>query len=132
MRIENWPTTLMKMIERAEKEPFVWGQNDCCLWTADVVLAITSHDFADGLRGRYHDEDGAKAIYEGYTFEHFITSILGESIHVNFAQRGDVMMKKFETGETLGICIGAKTAFKTVSGLIQIPTLECDAAWRIE
>ncbi len=132
MRIENWPTVLMDMVEKAESEPFVWGKNDCCLWVADVVLAITSRDFAVNLRGKYSTEKEATLLYDGYTLKHLIGSILGASVSVNFAQRGDVVMCKFKAGETLGICIGAKAVFKTETGIIQVPILRCDFAWRIE
>lgn len=131
MRVENWPSVLMAMVEKAEREPFVWGKNDCCLWVADIVKAMTGKDFAEGMRGKYSTIEEAVEIYNGFSLLEYINTILENRISINFAQRGDVVMAKFPVGETLGICIGGMAAFKTLTGLIQIPMLNCDHAWRI-
>lgn len=39
--------------------PFAWGTNDCAIFAADAVKAITGADIAEDFRGQYHDEAGA-------------------------------------------------------------------------
>ena len=58
-RLPDWQDRLSALIARAHREPFVWGQRDCCLWAADAMLAITGFDPAAGLRGRYSNATGA-------------------------------------------------------------------------
>jgi hypothetical protein len=47
--------------------PFAWGTNDCALFAADAVQAITGLDIADDFRGRYSDEAGAFALIRTVT-----------------------------------------------------------------
>jgi hypothetical protein len=51
-RYEDWPQRLVAAIEAARGRPFSWGAMDCCLFAADVVLAMTGVDYAAGFRGR--------------------------------------------------------------------------------
>lgn len=46
-------------IEAAAGRPFVWGEDDCGLWVANIVLHATGLDLADGLRDRYKTALGA-------------------------------------------------------------------------
>jgi hypothetical protein len=52
--------------------PFVWGANDCALFAADAIEAMTGVDIAadfrgsDG-RGKYHDEASAFALIHSVT-----------------------------------------------------------------
>lgn len=39
--------------------PFSWGENDCALFVADGIKAITGVDIAADFRGRYRNETGA-------------------------------------------------------------------------
>ena len=45
---------------------FVWGETDCIMATCNHVLAVTGIDPAAPWRGTYHDEAGARAIYEAH------------------------------------------------------------------
>ena len=39
--------------------PFARGTNDCCMFAADAVLAMTGRDLAADWRGTYSDDRGA-------------------------------------------------------------------------
>lgn len=52
---------LTAFLERAEREPFVWGSWDCCLYPAAWVQTLTGIDPARRWRGAYDDQDGALA-----------------------------------------------------------------------
>ena len=59
-RSADWPERLADMIEQRRSEPFAWGANDCCLFPADVVRAMTGFDFAAAWRGQYDSAIGAQ------------------------------------------------------------------------
>ena len=42
--------------------PFAWGGNDCCMFPADAIEAITGEDIAADFRGRYSTEAEAFAL----------------------------------------------------------------------
>lgn len=126
-----WPSILASMIRKAEKEPFEWGVNDCCLWVSSVVRAMTGVDPAKNFRGQYHDDESANEFLGPMNLKEMVTHELGDAIDVKQAQRGDVVLRMFPMGESIGICVGERSAFKTLDGLIQVPTLSCEHAWRI-
>ncbi len=134
LKNENWPSILANQIEQAERTPFEWGVNDCCLWSATVVDAMTGVDPAKDFRGLYSTEAEAKIVLESLgtgDIKSIIVSIFGEPIGIKLAQRGDVVLAIIDGQQTVGICVGGRTAFKSLTGLIQLPTLKCDCAWRV-
>jgi len=56
-RKEYWDTREFHafLLERAIA-PFVWGANDCCLFAANGIQAMTGTDIADDFRGKYSSE----------------------------------------------------------------------------
>lgn len=67
-RKEHWATRdLHEFLVSRAHAPFVWGANDCCLFPADAVQAMTGVDLADDFRGKYSDEDSAFALIEAVT-----------------------------------------------------------------
>jgi hypothetical protein len=67
-RTKSWDTReLHEFLLARSKQPFAWGVNDCALFAADAVLAMTGVDIADDFRGKYHDEAGAWALVRAVT-----------------------------------------------------------------
>ncbi|MEO1602249.1 MAG: hypothetical protein AAFU49_17635 [Pseudomonadota bacterium] len=52
-------------IEEIMLRPFVWGESDCCLAVCDVLVARGYPDPAEGFRGVYGSERGARALTKG-------------------------------------------------------------------
>lgn len=50
-RRPNWRVYLDGLINERLRRPFAWGSNDCALFAADAVEAVTGVDPAAGLRG---------------------------------------------------------------------------------
>ncbi|HEY1723953.1 MAG TPA: hypothetical protein VGF89_00915 [Steroidobacteraceae bacterium] len=135
MRFPDWPQRLDAAIEVARSLPFAYGTHDCCLFAADVVLAVTGEDHAAQLRGTYTSEQDAQALLEQLGgLEAFVRSKLGEPIHVAMAGRGDIMLADAPPPATLsglGVCIGLRCAFADTRGLAFIPRQRCRLAWKI-
>lgn len=138
-RKHDWPERLSALISARLHEPFEWGKNDCALFAADAVLAMTGHDPAEALRGRYRTARGAKRALKriGITEladipRYFIGEIAAE-IPLKMAGRGDVILTKNDTGETmLAVCLGARCASPGPSGLVYSSTLSALSTWRIK
>jgi len=134
-RIPDWPTALADCVSRAREEPFIWGKNDCALFTCDCIMAITGRDYAEKFRGKYGTEKGAyRAIrkIEGVSsLEELATKYLGDPIPTTYAGRGDVVMTSTPTGPALGIVVNRNAAFRTPSGIEMIPPDRWEKAWRV-
>lgn len=135
----DWPEHLSKLIAERLKEPFQWGVNDCALFAADAVQAMTGNDPAKKLRGKYKTARGAKRALKRIGVESvsdiprvFISDI-AEEIPLKMAGRGDIILTENDIGEPmLAICLGARCASPGPNGLVFSPTLSAASAWRIK
>lgn len=133
-RLENWPTLLADYFSSRYDAPFVWGVNDCCLFAADGVLAITGTDIAAAYRGKYDSAIGALKILADY--DGSVIAIIDKHVKLPrttlaLARRGDLVAFEQEGEMALGICCGDRSAFPGKRGLTFRPTLKCKVAWKI-
>lgn len=134
MRKPNWPEILAAKIEAARNTPFSWGTHDCCMFSADVVLAMTGTDYAEEFRGKYTTATGATKALKKYglgSIENSLTVKFGEPVHPFKAGRGDVVLADMPTGKALGICLGEKAAFAGKDGMVLLPMNLWLCAWRV-
>ena len=132
MRAEGWPERMNAEIERLRSEPFVWGQCDCCLFSADVAMAICGIDYASEFRGKYSSKSTAARALRTFgqgTIEKAMDSRLSR---INFPRRGDVVMAVVNDGPALGICIGPYCVFKGLTGIVKINLDAIMHAWAID
>ena len=122
---------MYNMISQYKNVPFQWGKNDCALFAADVVNAITGKDYAEEFRGKYFDSESAKDILQKIgkgNLEKTMDSKF-RRIKPPYAKRGDVVLYK----NALGICTGSESFFYDVSGVIKsMKTMLTEVAWRVE
>ena len=129
-RKSDWPEQMIASIEAARMRPFVWGEHDCCLFSADVVLAMTGADLAEVIRGKYTTEKQALKLIKKQSIE----SYLDERLPVKdkrFTSRGDLVMVDGGMGNALGICVGAKIAVLELSGLTFVGFDKYIKSWEI-
>lgn len=90
------------------KVDFQWGTNDCALFAADGIEAITGIDIAEDFRGKYIDEAGALAAIKSVAGGSSIADAAAYCAEKHamkewpkplFAQRGDLVV--FENGANL-------------------------------
>lgn len=135
-RYDDWPERLAAFFAGRRRVPFVWGINDCGIFSCDAVLLITGIDLAADVRGKYRDEDGA-AIAMGGGLEEFADRVAAENhiaeIPVRMAGRGDLALHTSLAGITLGIVgmSGMEIVVPGDFGYRTLPLLECSKAWRI-
>lgn len=138
MRCQDWPEKLDKFIKDNIHKPFVYAENDCCIFAAEAIRIMTGKDIMEDIRGKY---DGKES---GYKFiKRFAEDLVGTVRKVmekhNFkeippltAQRGDVVIYETNFGDTVGICLGEKIVTPGNDGIISNSVLEGRTAWRIE
>lgn len=134
-RRENWPEAFASALSHAQSKPFVWGENDCCLFACNCIEAITGTDLARTFRG-YTTRDEAMAFIAGYGGLYQLAATICREHGVPEmpplqARRGDVVLFEGGEGGTLGICIGDKIVAPGDNGLVGYPILKALHAWRI-
>lgn len=140
-RREDWPEQLAALITDRMHTPFRWGTNDCALFAADAVLAITGTDLAAVWRGQYADEQGARSMRSasGHLASGDIVAALhdmghrhlGESVPPLMARRGDVVLVEHDAGHSLAVCVGSVAAAPGRRGLVMVERAAWRYAWRV-
>ena len=123
-------TNLNKLIAEKEHEPFQWGTWDCCIFAADIVLAMTGEDqiseFRDAYDSKYTAMVALRELGSGTLYE-TIRSKLGDPIPLTRARRGDIVFQK----KNCGVCLGSLSAFLSEDGIILSDTKFVDAIFPI-
>jgi len=133
-RFEHWPILLSKFLQEKQGSEFVWGQNDCSLFVADCINALTGFDCGAHVRGTYSDADGARKVLTdfGGMFS-MVESFLGDPRPYPMKNmRGDIVMHDFGTASCLGVIddTGRRAAFLSVNrGLIREPISNKMIVW---
>lgn len=142
-RLEDWPERLAAFVEERRAKPFRWGQNDCALFAADAVAAVTGVDLAERWRGRYSDEVTALQMGLQGASAHLATGDVGGALRdmaslcldgevaPALARRGDVLLVQHERGESLAVCIGMHAAAPGRRGVVFLPRSAWLACWRV-
>jgi hypothetical protein len=129
------------ILENAHK-PFEWGINDCCLFPANAIQAISGVDLADDFRGKYSDETSAFALIKSLTGGSTVADAAAYCAHKHelagyqhplMAKRGDLVVIK--NGDAL-ICglvhlNGRHVITVSTNGLVRLPISNVVRAWRI-
>lgn len=144
-RVQHWETRAFHnfLLARA-KTAFAWGVNDCALFAADGIQAITGVDIASDFRGKYHDKAGAMAaiatIAGGTTVadaaawcaqKHGLT----EWPRPLFARRGDLVVFENDSAELVAGLVhlsGRHIVAVAESGLFRFPISAVKRSWHYE
>lgn len=131
MKHPDWHNRLIAVIRAAEKRPFLWGEHDCCLFAADCAEAITGDNFADGWRGTYDSETGAKKalLRGGGSLEKVLAKYLDE-VPVKMAQRGDIAVVENADTRCAGVIYGGAVWVPGQDGLVCLK-IKPLSTWRV-
>lgn len=133
-RIENWPLALAAFLKSRELDSFDYGTNDCLLFSADAVLAITGIDVAAPYRGTYSSETEALALVaEHGDLPGFISHVLQLTPHNNprQARRGDVVCVDILGTVAAGVVdeTGQRCAILTELGIKRVKASAITHVW---
>jgi hypothetical protein len=132
-RLPDWHARLVALIEMRKTEPFSWGVNDCCLWAADAVMAMTGHDPAAGIRGTYSTARGAALALRRIGGMAGAGARCGAEIPPLCAQVGDVGIVSSDDSprESGAVCIGEHWLVVVKRGLGLVELHAARKAWRV-
>lgn len=130
MRLENWPKKLNEIIETARNKPFCWGENDCSLFVADCVDAITGSSHAKQYRGKYKTAKGAAGLLKKYGGIEGLVDSKFDPMPRSFARRGDIALLNLE-GSPIGIVDVNRIIAVGEKGLMFLPMNKTIKVWRV-
>lgn len=131
MRREDWVAQLWQQVNDHADAPFAWGLNDCCLFAARAIDAMTDSDLELELASQYSDEETALAYIASHgSLEAAVTSHLGEPAEGR-ALRGDVVMCANDGNPCVGVCVGSTVACMGQAGLVFLPRQDITKRWSI-
>ena len=142
-RARHWETrAFAQFLAARAKMPFAWGTNDCALFCADGILALTGVDIAAAFRGKYADEASALAAIQivcgGSTVadaaawcaaQHGLAA-WDKPLH---AQRGDLVIAQNAAGPTAALVhlSGACLVTAGEGGTVRLPLRSILRAWHV-
>lgn len=134
-RIQDWPTSFAAFLSRKSREPFAWGTNDCVMFAADAVLAITGDDPCAKFRGKYKTAKGAATLMRKHgglsSAVHAAVDALGfQKVSPFFAQRGDIALAETINGLTVIVRASNDWVGPGADGSERVLTLPL-AAWAV-
>lgn len=141
-RKPHWATRdFHAFLSRRCEIPFAWGTNDCALFAADAIEAITGTDIAAAFRGKYSDQAGALATVKEVCGGVSVVDAaawcaaqyeLEELASPLMAQRGDLVVVRNGENEIAAVVgLTGQVAAMTESGWVQLPMTDVLGAWRV-
>ena len=131
MRRLDWQERFAAFGKERAAMPFEWGRNDCCLFAADAVLAMTGEDPAASLRGYSSALAAQRLIDEAGGLQALASQALGEPVSQLMAGVGDVVLLTNEGRELLAICNGINAVAPGPDGMVVLDMAAALAAWKI-
>lgn len=130
---------LAQALAESAARPLQYGQLDCCLFAANIVLAITGRDPALDLRGQYASEREAYDLMRQRFGGGIETTVAALAQRAGFteippalAQRGDVVLAGRRRQCAAGVVdtSGRKIALFP-RRLVLVPAAQARRAWRV-
>lgn len=114
-RVTDWEKRLDDFIAKARLKPYQQHEWNCCLFARDCVQALTGTLLPAVWKGSVVDTvDGAGM----------------QRIAPTHAQRGDLVLVATPE-ETVGVCLGIKSAFVGIGGFLFLRTSRAQVAWKV-
>jgi hypothetical protein len=132
-RHADWTLRLTNFVKDKKHVPFEWGVNDCCLFVADMTIAITGVDPAATFRGTYKTELGAMKALKKQGFddvEAVLNGAFGSTVSRLDVRRGDVVLFENAGRDIAGVMFGEVLAPGNF-GIETFSPLVIKKVWRV-
>lgn len=129
-RRNDWQLQLERFVAARAERAFEWGVNDCALFAADCVEALTGERLLSNLRG-YDGRGALRLLADRGGLRGIATEALGEPVAPAFAAVGDVVLLRMGDSEALGICNGTVAMGPGPAGIEIVGMDAALAAWKV-
>jgi hypothetical protein len=130
-RFQDWQVRFEAFLKARRREPFAWGSNDCALFAADAVEAITGEHLCPQLRGHRNVRQALRTLACEGGVRGIATQALGEPIRPVFARVGDVVVVPAGKRESLAVCNGQTALLPGPDSMAAVSMRLALAAWRV-
>lgn len=130
-RLPDWQLRFAAFAQQRRDLPFKWGENDCALFAADAVLALTGKDPAAEMRGYASALQAARAARKYGGLAAAADAMLGLRVSPLMAGVGDIVLLDMGNHEALGVCNGSSLIGPGPNGIVAYGMGCAKAAWRI-
>lgn len=130
-RFPDWITRLEAFIKSETVTPFVWGENDCCLFAANAIKMMTGTDIAAIERGTYASKRQCLKTYKSAESAVQAAAERNKMPLVKRPSKGDLVLVRTSNGVAAGICLGATVVAKAPHGLAIVDRSEVIKSWMI-
>ncbi|WP_157971182.1 DUF6950 family protein [Pseudogemmobacter bohemicus] len=122
MRLQDWRSKFQKMLAEKENQPFAYGKNDCALFGADVVFALTGNDPALKYRGKYRSLSGGLKLIKKDGFKNQIDYVVlnFKEIPPAFSGIGDIGIANYNGQDCVVAIAGTFAVAVGEFGLVRI------------
>jgi hypothetical protein len=131
VRLPDWQLRYAALVAARMATPFDYGSNDCALFAADAVQAMTGIDPAPHLRAHTNAREAIKTIKRYGGIANLATACLGPAVPVQTARVGDVVLVAVGKRLALGICNGTTAFGPGARGLAHAAMADALLCWRV-
>lgn len=131
-RKHDWQLCLEAFVHERKSMPFAWGTNDCTIFAADCVQALTGVDVVPAeARGYTTERQAARILKERGGLIGIATAAMGEPLPPLLAGIGDVVLSKAGAHDMLAICNGGTCIAPGPDGLVHLGMATATMCWRV-
>jgi len=131
-RKPDWALWLDALVTARLFEPFSWGSNDCALFAADAVQAVTGTDLAQAIRGYRGPRQALRVLADHGGVRAIACAALGNPHEDIIDSRdGDIAMIVSGKREALSLVYGGMAVAPGPDGLHWVPLPNALCAWRV-
>lgn len=130
-RHHDWQLRLEAFLRARRSTPFAWGANDCTVFAADCIEALTGVKVLPDLRDYATERQAARLTKTHGGLVGIATAALGEPIPVLAAGIGDVVLSRAGERDMLAICNGGTCIAPGADGIVHLGMSTATMAWRV-
>lgn len=123
-KTEGWQPRLVAYLAEVGRADFAYGRNDCALFAAGAVQAMTGEDFAAEWRGRYTTLRGGLRLLRAAGHSDHVALAAAHFPPVSRPRPGDLAVVQTADGPALGIVQGASVYLRGVDRILMAPVAD--------
>lgn len=130
-RLMDWRPRLTEYLLDCGQTVFAYGDQDCALFAAGAVAAMTGCDPAKDWRGRYRTLNGGLRLMRAAGYRDHIDMVNRNfaSVHPAFAGDGDLASVVTPEGDAMGVIMGEVIYLTGPAGAAMKPRTAATMAW---